>query len=72
MHDDYHELSWNLQNLRILNLADNSLKKMLSSMFQGLRKLRYLDLSDNPLGELTPNVFSDVTVSMRNRPLLNF
>lgn len=51
-----------LQNLRMLNLADNLLEEMVSRLFQQLTKLKYLDLSGNPLEDLTPDIFRDIMV----------
>lgn len=58
------------QGLRILNVADNSLRELFPSTFQGLSRLRYLDLSENPLNDLTPTVFRDVKVNFNL--VLNF
>lgn len=51
------------QELRRLNLADNSIGELVQRIFFMLSKLKYLDLSGNPLQELPPDVFRDVPVS---------
>lgn len=56
-----------LQDLKSLNLADNSLPDLGTKVFQMLTKLKNLDLSLNPLEDLPPDVFKDVIVSMMAR-----
>ena len=52
-----------MQDLRTLNLADNSLVDVATKVFQMLTKLKALDLSRNPLEDLPPDVFKDIIVS---------
>lgn len=52
-----------MQDLRTLNLADNSLVDVTTKIFQMLTKLKTLDLSRNPLEDLPPDVFKDIIVS---------
>lgn len=58
-------LSFHQQDLRTLNLADNSLEDLSAKVFQMLTKLKSLDLSRNPLEDLHPDVFKDIIVSSR-------
>lgn len=57
-----------MQDLRTLNLADNSLVDVTTKIFQMLTKLKTLDLSRNPLEDLPPDVFKDIIVSWLNIP----
>lgn len=52
------------QDLKTLNLADNSIEVLAPKVFQMLTKLKSLDLSRNPLEDLQPDVFKDITVSV--------
>lgn len=52
------------QDLKTLNLADNSIEDLAPKVFQMLTKLKSLDLSQNPLDDLHPDVFKDITVSV--------
>lgn len=52
------------QDLRRLNLADNSIVELVQRNFFMLTRLKYLDLSGNPLQDLQPDVFRDVPVSV--------
>lgn len=62
------------QDLRTLNLADNSLEDLAPKIFQMLTKLKSLDLSRNPLEDLHPDVFKDIIVGFHSSlpPLLNW
>lgn len=51
-----------LQDLRRLNLADNSIVELVPRVFYMLGKLKHLDLSGNPLIDLPPDVFKDILV----------
>lgn len=51
------------QDLRSLNLADNSIEDLQPKTFHMLTKLKSLDLSRNPLEDLHPDVFKDIIVS---------
>lgn len=55
------------QDLRRLNLADNSIVELVQRNFFMLTRLKYLDLSGNPLQDLQPDVFRDVPVSVDKR-----
>lgn len=55
------------QDLRTLNLADNSIGDLAPKVFQMLTKLKNLDLSRNPLEDLQPDVFKDIIVSVPAR-----
>lgn len=64
--------TWHLQqDLKTLNLADNSLGDLEPKVFQMLSKLKTLDLSRNPLEDLQPDVFKDVIVSAFRKGLLS-
>lgn len=60
---DKASLLFRPQDLRTLNLADNSLEDLAPKIFQMLTKLKSLDLSRNPLEDLHPDVFKDIIVS---------
>lgn len=51
-----------LQDLRKLNLAENSINELTARLFLKLSKLKHLDLSGNSLEVLPPEVFRDVSV----------